>query len=389
MSTLSREHIAAGHLLPSITMSVCRRLIADPDVVWPLTPDQWSSLGANPAQATALSAESQNSTIHAIAETLQNLNISVVTYVDPAYPPLLREIPSPPPILYVRGNVKILSSLALAVVGTRQPTRYGLDVTKNLVAAAGRFTGWPQSQRLTIVSGLAYGIDATAHAAALRSGAPTVAVLGSGVDVIYPWPHRQLADDIINHGGAVISEFPLGAKPERSHFPQRNRIISGLARAVLLVEAGDKSGALITAKFAIDQNRDVLAVPGLITSPQSLGPHNWLKLGAKLVTSIEDIIDVYIPDHQRTFSKQNSSHRKDHRTTNQAQRSATDVPAVRQLSNDPIELAVVEILQSGPLHIDEILRKSRLDTSVVTITISLLEIRGVIEHTGGMIYRLT
>lgn len=282
----------------------------------------------------------------------------LLTLEDQRYPPILREIPSPPKRLYVMGNLEVLHRPMLAVVGTRQPSPYGLHVTPSLlkpVVQAG----------ITIVSGLALGIDGCAHRVAVDLGAPTVAVLGCGLDRIYPWQHQHLADDILRTGGMIMSEFPPGTPPLRHHFPQRNRILSGLSRAVLLVEAGETSGALITAKFAVDQNRDVLVVPGPITSPQSVGPLNWLKLGATPVTTANDILTV--------FSVATEPH--------------TPSPALPPL-HDPIERHIVSQLRSGPLHIDSVAESCRLDTSVVSAALSLLELRGYVHHDGGMVYRL-
>lgn len=277
---------------------------------------------------------------------------------DPRYPSLLREIPHPPASLRIRGDISALHRPALAVVGTRRPTSYGLSVTRSLLEPVAR-------AGLTIISGLALGIDTVAHRVAVELGAPTIAVLGCGIDRIYPWENQQLAEAILATGGALISEFPDGTPPLRQHFPQRNRIISGLARAVLLVEAGEKSGALITAKFAVDQNRDVLVVPGPITSPTSVGPLNWLKLGATPITSAEDILRLF-------------------QLTSPPFQSRAD----QYQAQSPAERAVIDCLRLEPLHIDELTEKSRLDNSVVSATLSLLEINGVIHHLGGLVYTL-
>lgn len=323
-------------------------------------PQTWThsdltNIGIEPPRATALLQDIAN------LPKSYNFNLSGISIIqlgDPQYPYLLSQIPSPPPVLYVRGNIEALHRTSLAVVGTRKPSPYGLSVTKTLlepVVQAG----------VTVVSGLALGIDGQAHKIAVQHKAPTVAVLGCGGDTIYPWDHRQLAEDILANGGAIISEFPLGAEPERHHFPQRNRIISGLSKAVLLVEAGEKSGALITAKFAVEQNRDVLVVPGNITSPESVGPLNWLKLGATPVTSATDIL--------RVFDISNNV-------------SAPVTPMY--IPNSESEEIIINILAGGPLHIDELTEKSRLDNSVVSATLTLLEMNGAIHHLGGLVYSL-
>lgn len=319
------------------------------------TQSDLTGIGLEPPRALALLQD-----ISKLPKSL-NLNldgIAIVLLGDPQYPYLLSQIPSPPPVLYIRGNVEALHRTALAVVGTRKPSPYGLAVTKSLlepVVQAG----------ITIVSGLALGIDGQAHNLAVQHHAPTVAVLGCGVNSIYPWEHRQLAEDILTNGGAIISEFPLDAEPERHHFPQRNRIISGLSTAVLLVEAGEKSGALITAKFAVEQNRDVLVVPGNITSPEAIGPLNWLKLGATPITSAADIL--------RVFDISNNA----------------PVPAASAyIPNSAFEETLLNFLAYGPLHIDELTEKSRLDNSVVSATLTLLEMNGAIHHLGGLVYSL-
>lgn len=262
-------------------------------------------------------------------------------------------------MLYLRGSVEVLTRPMLAVVGTRRPTAYGLAVTSTLLLPVVR-------AGTIIVSGLALGIDGQAHRVAIQNEVPTVAVLGCGVDVVYPWEHRKLADQIIAGGGTIISEFPLGARPERHHFPQRNRIISGLCPAVLLVEAGEKSGALITAKFALAQNREILAVPGPITSSCSLGPLHWIALGARPVITAADILDALglVNNYPVTSSEP-------------------------RVSTDPHEQSILQLLATGPRHIDDLARESRLDSSVISASLSLLEIRGWVEHLGAMYYSLS
>ncbi len=283
---------------------------------------------------------------------------TIITVDHPLYPTRLKEIPYPPATLHVLGDAEILHRPMLAVVGTRKPSSYGLSVVRPLLEPVIR-------AGIIIVSGLALGIDGRAHQVAVDLGAPTVAVLGCGVDKIYPWEHSQLAEQIIDHGGAIISEFPDGTPPLRQNFPQRNRIISGLAKAVLLVEAGEKSGALITAKFAVDQNRDMLIVPGQITSPLSIGPLNWLKLGATPITSAEDILQQF------------------HVT---AGPSTTTVPTYHPTSE--IEKTLLDLLAVESLHVDELSEKSRLDNSVVSATLALLEMNGAVHHLGGLVYSL-
>jgi len=214
----------------------------------------------------------------------KNAGITPVTWSDPRYPAALSAIADPPPVLWVRGNVDALSGLSVAIVGSRASSPYGLTVAERLAADLA-------ARGVVIVSGLARGVDSAAHRGALTAPGVTVAVLGSGADVVYPAEHRSLARDIEGQGGAIVSELVPGTPPQPQFFPLRNRIISGLSRAVLIVEAGEKSGSLITARCALDQGRDVLAVPGNVLSGRNRGGHALLRDGAKIVESADDILE--------------------------------------------------------------------------------------------------
>jgi len=210
--------------------------------------------------------------------------VEVLTPASEGYPAYLREIYAPPPVLFVKGDLSVFSRHAVGVVGTRRPTAYGAAVTKTLTREL-------VEQGLVIVSGLALGIDTVAHRTCLEAGGNTIAVLGCGIDRIYPAVNGGLAEDI-SKSGAVVSEFPMGAGPEAFHFPRRNRIISGLSAGVLLIEGGERSGGLITAHYAVQQGRDVFAVPGPITSPLSMGPFNLIKEGAIPARSGREIAEA-------------------------------------------------------------------------------------------------
>lgn len=215
-------------------------------------------------------------------ETAEKKNITIITRLDDQYPEQLLNIYSPPAVLYIRGNIELDLDSTLAVVGTRKLTPYGKQVTERLVKELAE-------SGVTIISGLAHGVDRIAHQTALDANGVTIAVLGCGVDIIYPSKHKDLFHSIIKSGG-VVSEFPLGTSPVASNFPIRNRIISGLSYGTLIIEAAEKSGSLITAKYALEQGRDVFAVPGSITSRQSIGTNYLIKCGAKLVQRADDIL---------------------------------------------------------------------------------------------------
>lgn len=286
---------------------------------------------------------------------IEAAGVQVLTLDDPAYPTRLREIADPPPVLYVKGALTDADDWSVAVVGTRRSTPYGRQATERIVgdvAAAG----------VTIISGLARGIDTWAHRAALARGGRTIAVLGSGIDRIYPDENRSLAEQIVQHG-AVISEFPLGAPPDAMNFPRRNRIVAGLARATLVVEADHKSGAMITANQAAEQGRDVFAVPGSILSPMSAGPNQLIKEGARVVTEAADILEEL------------------HLTAVVEQRAARET-----LPADPVEAALLGLLTHDPLHADDLTRAVGLPASAVSATLTMLELKGLARQVAPMQY---
>lgn len=226
------------------------------------------------------------SRVEADLRWLESQSHHCLSLEDPAYPPLLREIADPPPLLFVRGEVGALSSQQLAVVGSRNPSPYGQR-------HAGAFARALAEIGLAVTSGLALGIDAAAHRGALAGGGPTLAVAGTGLDQTYPRSHQGLAEDIVAQGGALVSEFPTGTPPQAANFPRRNRIISGLSLGVLVVEAALRSGSLITARMALEQGREVFALPGSINDPLARGCNSLIKQGAKLVETVDDILDEF------------------------------------------------------------------------------------------------
>lgn len=289
--------------------------------------------------------------LDALDERLTRLGVQALTIEDAAYPALLKEIAVPPAVLFVRGE--LTDGPTLAVVGTRMMTPYGKRVVGDLVCELAR-------QGLTIVSGLALGIDGAAHRAALEGKGKTWGVLASGVDHPYPATHRGLADDMLATGGALVSEFPLGTGALRHHFPIRNRIIAGLSRATLVIEAAAQSGSLITARSALEANRDVFAVPGSVYAIGSTGPHMLIGMGAKLVQTADDIL------HELHLV--------------QAQSEAT----TRQIVPDSHEEALILAqLGADPLTIDELAVATNMDAAVVMSTVTLMEMKGRLRHLGN------
>ncbi len=292
-------------------------------------------------------------------ENLLKLNIQVLHLKQDKYPKLLKEIYSPPPILYVRGTIPDNMDFAVAVVGTRKITDYGRQTTAEIVKPLAR-------SGIVIVSGLALGVDALAHRSCLEAGGQTVAVLGCGLEETYPVTNRRLGQEIVAAGGALISEYPPGTQPLKQHFPARNRIISGLSRGVLVIEGGEDSGSLITAKCALEQNREVMAVPGNINCPTSHGPNHLIKIGAKAVTTYFDVLETLNLELVSQF---------------------TDNKKIIPSSEE--EKILLEFLSSQPQHIDEIIQKSKLNTSIANATLTTMELKGMIRHLGGGNYVLS
>ncbi len=288
----------------------------------------------------------------------QAAGIRVLTWNDPDYPARLRPLPQSPPVLYVRGALQPEDDWAAAVVGTRKMTAYGRRVATDVATYLAR-------AGVTVVSGLARGIDGVAHRAALEAGGRTLAVLGSGVDRIYPPEHRALARAIVQQG-ALLSEFPPGTRPEGSHFPRRNRLISGLAEVVIVVEAGERSGALITATFAAEQGREVLVVPGPIYAPTSQGTLWLAQQGAQILRRVEDLAEIF-QTPQLPWRQQ----------------------ARRQFPTDPTERLLWQYLQGEPRHVDELCAETGLPAAQVSALLTLLQLKGLVEQVGPMTFVAT
>jgi len=289
-------------------------------------------------------------------ELVKRSGARIVTFPSPEYPRLLLQIPACPPFLYVKGEIRPLET-AVAIVGSRRASPYGLATTATLARELAL-------RGITIVSGMARGIDAVAHRCALAEGGRSIGVLGCGIDIVYPVENRRLYTDMADKG-ALVSEFPMGTLPLAENFPRRNRIISGLSGGVLIVEAAEGSGSLITAQYALEQGRDVFAVPGSIRSPLSRGANRLIKQGAKLVESVEDILDE-LP--QRT--------------------GGTEVIPQTRFSFSPHEATIYSLLSDTPLHIDAIVEKCALTVGEVSAILLRLEVQGVITQLPGKLFSL-
>jgi len=287
---------------------------------------------------------------------LEKTGGKVVISRDDDYPKRLKDIYDPPALLYLRGELKKEDALAVAIVGSRKTSAYGREITERIGEDLAR-------HGVTVVSGMARGIDSVAHKGALQGGGRTIAVLGCGVDVIYPSENRNLFRQIIERG-AVLSEFPMGSPPEAGHFPRRNRIISGLCMGVVIVQASAESGSLITAGYALEQGRDVFAVPGNVGAEGSRGTNQLIKEGAKLVESSEDILEEILPQWRREGET--------------VPKAETAVPSLTEA-----EKILCGLLSETPLHIDAIIRESRLDPGSVSSLLLNLELKGLISQWPG------
>ncbi|MBI2405769.1 DNA-protecting protein DprA [Candidatus Microgenomates bacterium] len=287
---------------------------------------------------------------------LVKFGVSVATVTDKNYPERLRQTDDAPIVLYIKGELKNVD-VSVAIVGSRKITSYGREVAEKIsseLAAAG----------VTIISGLALGVDGVAHRAALEVGGRTIAILGNGLDQIYPPSHRELAQKVTKHG-ALVSEYPLGHSALPMNFPYRNRIISGMSLGVVVIEGTEKSGTLLTASHAARQGREVFAVPGPITSPNAAAPNLLIKQGAKVVTGVEDILEELDLGHR-----------------------AKGIMNREILPETEEEKLIFQLIENEPLHIDEIVRRVRFDAGIVLSTLTTMELKGMVKDIGGNIYQV-
>jgi DNA processing protein len=353
-------------LVPGVGTRTQRKLCSlYPDIseLFSLCADALERLGIPPDGCLGIASRRYRSMAQEILGWSDMDGCRLLLLESPGYPSLLKEIYDPPLVLYAQGHIEVLDLPCVAIVGTRRPTYYGLQMAQGLAADLA-------ARRVCIVSGLARGIDAAAHRGCLEYG-PTVAVFGCGIDIVYPREHRYLTRKILE-SGLLLSEFPPGTSPSPQNFPVRNRLISGLALGTLIVEAGEYSGSLITARLAMEQNREVFGLPGNLTSPQSFGPNFLIKQGAKLVQSWRDIVEEFPPEIR-------------HRILAREESRVSETPELQLLTQE--ETAVLALLQTDQAtQFDKLFRKSGLEIPQLSDVLLNLEMRGWIRQVPGNLY---
>jgi DNA processing protein len=347
--------------VPLVGNVTFRRLLerfGSPEAVFRASRDELARVkGVSAAVAAAIHSHDGRPAAERECLAVRREGVRIVTLLDRDYPKPLLEIPDPPPYLYVKGSLEGIDP-AVAVVGSRRASSYGILTTS-------RLAGELASRGVTVVSGMARGVDAAAHRAALEAGGNTIGVLGCGIDLVYPTENRELFREMADKG-ALVSEFPLGTLPLAENFPRRNRLISGISRGVLVVEAAENSGSLITAQLALDQGRDVFAVPGNINFSSSRGTNRLIKQGAKLVEGVEDILEELPQRRQPTG----------------------DAPEPPGFSLSPREASIYSLLADGPLHIDELGVRSELTPGEVSAMLLNLELKGAVIQLPGKHFSL-
>ena len=351
---------------PGVGSRTCYTLIdafGSVDAIFGASHKQLSATGIKAEIISALT-DQQRPDISADLNWCLEENHHIITYIDESYPAQLKDLPDAPPILYVRGDPDYLAQPQLAIVGTRNPSAAGRNTARE-------FASHLSNAGITITSGLASGIDGASHEGALQGLAGTIAVLAHGLDIIYPASHQKLAQDITQHG-AVISEMPIGTQPQRGLFPRRNRLISALSLGTLIVEAALKSGSLITARLAMEQNKEVFAIPGSIHNPMARGCHQLIRQGAKLVETANDILEeLCIP------MEQNPSYLQ--KTESNIPENFKDSPQTL----DPDHQKLLKCLAYEPSSIDELVISSNFSAAEVASMLLILELEGIVICQDG------
>jgi DNA processing protein len=356
----------ALHLVPGVGRITFKKLVGyfgHPRDVMGATAGQLMRVaGIGPKLAQTITGFQTSTEVERELRAVQAGGCQIITQRDPNYPPLLKAIEDPPPVLYVKGEIGAPVAPAIAVVGSRRPSIYGKVVAEQLVRGL-------SEAGVTVVSGLARGFDSVAHAKTLDHGGRTIAVLGCGLSHMYPPENRPLAQRI-SRQGAVVSEFPMQTKPDRLNFPLRNRTISGLSLGTVVIEAGERSGALITVQWALEQGREVFAVPGNVTAPTSRGTNRLIKMGAKLVDCVEDILEEF-PQYAVSGKREGAAEQEE---VNQAD----STPDERRL------LALLDPVETR--HIDWIIEQAHFPTSMVSSLLLKLELEGKVTQLPGKLF---
>jgi DNA processing protein len=361
MENLSMKYLNALNLIYGLGPQKMKQLIGyfgKAETAWNASLEELLKSGIGPAVAEKLNTERNNINPEVEWGKLSKYNIEILTLTDPNYPALLKEIPSAPYILYIRGEYRDLNSRPmLAIVGSRKFTSYGKQVAE-------RFSSDLARAGIAVVSGLALGIDATAHRGALEGDGKTIAVMGNSLEdeMIAPRSNFNLSQEI-TQSGLLISDYPLGTPSLPANFPARNRLMAGMTLGTLVIEAAEDSGSLITASLALEFNREVFAVPGSVFSPVSLGTNNLIRMGAKMAAGVKDILEEL------------------HVEARQIQEQVKKI-----IPASPEEEKMLKILTHEPLHIDKIIKLSKLETSVASSTLSLMEMKGMVKNIGGQNY---
>lgn len=360
------KHLLAINKIESVGPITIKKLwerFGSIEKAWEAGEEEISSIeGINKKAVQAFIKNRSNINLDEELEKVRGANIDVLTLEDDNYPAVLKNIYAPPPVIYFKGNILSDDEKAIAIVGTRKASHYGKEVARKLAYELA-------SLGITIVSGMAAGIDTAAHKGALEAGGRTLAVFGTGIDIIYPRSNMELSKQI-SSSGALLSEFPMGADPDKGSFPRRNRVISGLSMGTIVIEGHYTSGAMITAKYALDQGREVFAVPGNVELDQSKGPHWLIKHGAKLVESVDDVLEEFNMMRPGVRPEALGTRQKDY----------------SNLSGD--EKKIVESLSLEPKHIDRISIETSLTIPQVSSLLMMLEVKKVIRQLPGKMFIL-
>lgn len=386
--------ILALHLVTGVGAVTYRRLLSrfgTPEAIMKAPEDKLSDLpfmGEKRAHVIAGGRKAAMERAEQEITRAEKEGVKILPFSDRAYPAPLKSIFDPPLVIYVKGEYKQEDAVAVGIVGTRRPSVYGRSVGERLAA---QLVG----RGFTVISGMALGVDAAAHGGAIKGGGRTIAVLGCGIDVVYPKENEELAEQIVKQG-AIISEFPYGTTPSRESFPRRNRLISGLSLGIVVVEGKENSGALITARYAMEQGREVFAVPGKIDDMRSRGPHLLIKQGAKLVEGVEDILeelgpvaDFMVPGgkSQENDTAEGTEDEKKNKG-NKVEEIAETIQKPAQAGHvlNSAERVIIGMLNEQPISVDEIIAETGLSPAEVASHLMVLEIRRLVRQLPGKMF---